>query len=253
MVHAADSKEWAAMIPWRLALPSLTLALLAAGCATTQQVAITDKTYCPFLGSAVCAQLVEGKDPSRFSSNSPAESTAVLRYVNPNVNWSKYKSVELQPVTFWDDADDKLSAKDQHMLTNYFYQALERALAPAFTMVSEPAPGVMRVQVAIEDVSGATPVLRSISMIVPQARVLATLKLAATGTYPFVGSAQAEAKVTDAETGEILAAAVDRRVGGGAMTTAAQWKFGDAENAMTAWSQQMSDRLVGWTQGTAKP
>jgi hypothetical protein len=232
---------------------NLTLALLAAGCATTQQAAVTEKNYCPFLGSAICAQLVEGKDPSRFSSAGPAASMAYLRYVNARADWSKYKSIELQPVTFWDDGDDAVSAKDQHSLTNYFYQALEKSLGTAFTMVREPGPGVMRVQVAIEDVNGATPVLRSISMIVPQARVLATLKLAATGTYPFVGSAQAEVKITDSETGEILAAAVDKRVGSGAMATAAQWRYGDAENAMTAWSQQLSDRLVGWTQGTAKP
>ena len=241
------------MIPWRLTSLSLALAMLAAGCATTQEAAVTDKNYCPFLGSALCARLVEGKDPSRLSSAGPAQSTAYLRYVNANAQWSKYKSVMLQPVTFWAGGDDKISAKDQHMLTNYFYQALEKSLSPAFTMASEPGPGVMRVQVALEDVTTATPVLRSISMIIPQARVLATLKLAATGTYPFVGSAQAEWKITDSESGEVLAAAVDKRVGSGAMTTAAQWQFGDAENALTAWSQQLSDRLVGWTQGTAKP
>ena len=236
----------------RLVGLALVAALVASGCATTQEAAVTDKNYCPFLGNAVCAQLVEGKDPSRLSSARPYESTAYLRYVNANAQWSKYKSVMIQPVTFW-GADDKISARDQHMLTNYTYQALEKQLSTAFTLVSDPGPGVMRVQVAIEDVTGATPVLRSISMIIPQARVLATLKLAATGTYPFVGSAQAEVKITDSETGEILAAAVDKRVGSGAMASAAQWQLGDAENAITAWSQQLSDRLVGWTQGTAKP
>ena len=120
-------------------------------------------------------------------------------------------------------------------------------------MASDPGPGVMRVQVALEDVSGAVPVLRSISMIIPQARVLATLKLAATGTYPFVGSAQAEARITDSVTGEVLAAGVDKRVGSGAVSTAAQWQYGDAENAITAWSQQLTDRLTAYTQGVTKP
>ena len=53
------------MNPWRLASLGLTLAILAAGCATTQQAAVTDKNYCPFLGNAVCAKLVEGKDHSK--------------------------------------------------------------------------------------------------------------------------------------------------------------------------------------------
>src|SRR5438876_453363 len=81
-------------------------------------------------------------------------------------------------------------------------------------------------------VGKATPVLRTVSMVIPQARALATLKYAATGTYAFVGSAQAEGKVVDSVTGQVLAAGVDKRVGGGSITTAAQWQLGDAENAM---------------------
>ena len=39
-------------------------------------------------------------------------------------------------------------------------------------------------------------------------------------------------------------------MGGGSLKTAAQWQLGDAENAMTAWSQQMANRLSAWTSGT---
>jgi hypothetical protein len=49
----------------------------------------------------------------------------------------------------------------------------------------------MRLQVGITDVEGATPVLRPVSMLVPLARALATLKAAATGSYPFGGHAGA--------------------------------------------------------------
>ncbi len=231
----------------------LVLALAASGCAVTQPVAVTDKNYCPFMGDALCAQLVEAKQPSRFSSGRPFESVAYLHYVNPNAEWTKYKGVMLQPVTFWAGDDVKISSADQHMLADFFYQSLEKQLGAIFKLVDQPGPGVMRVQVALSDVTTATPVLRSISMLVPQSHVLATLRLAASGTYPFVGSAQSEAKITDSETGEVLAAAVDKRVGGGALTTAAQWKLGDAENAITDWSVQMADRLGSWTSGASRP
>jgi hypothetical protein len=108
----------------------------------------------------------------------------------------------------------------------------------------------MTIQVALIDAQTATPVLRTISMVVPQARALATLKYVATGTYAFVGSAQAEAKVLDSMTHQVLAAAVDKRVGGGSIKTAAQWQWGDAENAMTAWAQQLTQRLSSCTSGT---
>jgi len=35
--------------------------------------------------------------------------------------------------------------------------------------------------------------------------------------------------------------------------TAAQWQWGDAENAMKVWAVQIADRLSSWTAGTAKP
>jgi hypothetical protein len=69
-------------------------------------------------------------------------------------------------------------------------------------------------------------------MIVPQARALSTLKYLAAGTYPFVGGAQAEAKMTDDATGQTLGERVDRRVGGGNIQTAAQWQWGEVENVM---------------------
>jgi len=111
----------------------------------------------------------------------------------------------------------------------------------------------MEVAIAIDEIGKATPVLRTVSMVIPQARALATLKYAATGTYAFVGSAQAEGKVVDSVSGQVLAAGVDKRVGGGNLKTAAQWQLGDAENAMTAWSQLLAERLASWTSGTAPP
>ena len=32
--------------------------------------------------------------------------------------------------------------------------------------------------------------------------------------------------------------------------TAAQWEWGDAENALTYWAQMMTTRLSSWTSGT---
>src|SRR5207237_10248220 len=130
-------------------------------------------------------------------------------------------------------------------------RAFNAAVSPKCQEVENAGGGVMAVQIAIDDVGKAAPVLRTVSMVIPQARALATLKYAATGTYAFVGSAQAEGKVVDSVTGQVLAAGVDKRVGGGSIKTAAQWQLGDAENAMTAWSKQLADRLSSWTSGTA--
>ncbi|MGH8069340.1 MAG: DUF3313 domain-containing protein [Candidatus Entotheonellia bacterium] len=176
-----------------------------------------------------------------------------LRYVNPSANWRQYTKIIVDPVTFWGGDTTKVSTAEQQALTDYFFQVLREQLGQKFQLVDEPGPGVMRLQVALTDVEAATPGLRTISTIVPQARALNTLKFAATGTYAFIGGAQAEAKLTDALTGQLLAEVVDRRVGGGSVKAAAQWQWGDAENAKNAWATQVTERLYSWTSGAAAP
>lgn len=233
------SNRWARV---RGGVAAFCLATLASACAATQQVKVTTTDLkCGFLGGT-CDRLAAG-----------AEGQAALRYVNPNANWTQYKKLIIDPVTFWGSDTSKVSAADQQTLIDFFSNVLREQLGTKFQLVDQPGPGVMRMQVALTDVEAATPGLRTISMIIPQARALNTLKYAATGTYAFVGEAQAEMKLTDAVTGQVLAEAVDRRVGGGAVSTAAQWQWGDAENAMTAWAKLATERLSSWTSGAVKP
>jgi uncharacterized iron-regulated membrane protein len=147
----------------------------------------------------------------------------------------------------------KVSPADQERLTALFQQLLTDALATKYQVVDQPAPGTVQLQVVILDAEAATPGLRSVSMVIPQARLLGTGYYAVSGTYPFVGGGQAACKITDAVTGQVLGAAVDRRVGGGAPQTAAQWQWGDAQNAIKAWSQQLADGMYAYTSGARKP
>ena len=210
-----------------------------AGCAVTQKQSV-EHVASGFLGDT---SLLTPGDKEQAS----------LRYVNPNAQWTKYNKVLLEPVTFWGDDKTKISAKDQQMLTNFLQEQLYQQLSQKYQMVNEPGEGVMRLQVALVDAESATPVLRTVSMVIPQARLLSSLKYLATGTYPFIGGAQAEAKMTDSVTGELLGMWVDNRVGGGSIKTAAQWEWGDAENAMKEWATMAATKLSSWTSGAVKP
>jgi hypothetical protein len=173
--------------------------------------------------------------------------------VNPEAQWRSYDKIMILPVTFWSGDKPRISDANLQALADYFYDTLVKHLGTKFSLVDQPAAGAMRLQVAITDAQTATPVLRTVSMVVPQARALNTLKYAATGTYAFVGAAQGEAELTDSMSGQVLAAVMDRRVGGGSLKTAAQWSLGDAQNAMDQWAQLLTDRLSAWTAGTATP
>jgi uncharacterized protein DUF3313 len=193
---------------------------------------------CAYLAPDVCSKLTPGTGDE-----------VALRYVAPNVPWSQYTKVMVSPVTVWSGAKRKISAEDAQRLANYFYQALVQQIGTKFTIVDEPGPGVLKVQAAFTDAEAAVPVLRTVSMVIPQARALATLKYIATDSYPFVGAAQGELEVTDSRTGEVLAAAVDRRIGGGSLQTAAQWQWGDAQNVMDHWAQLAATRLANLRSG----
>ena len=172
------------------------------------------------------------------------EGGAALVYFNHDAPWSQYTKIQLMPVEFWASDDSKVSQADQQILTAYFYNSLKTELSKNFTLVDQPGPGVLKLRVALMDATSATPGLRSISVLVPQARLLNGAQSLATGSYAFVGSAEAEMMATDSVTGDVLAEAVDQRAGGMGIKGAASFKWGDAENAMDYWSQKISSRLL---------
>jgi hypothetical protein len=221
---------------------TVVMVLLVTGCSTTQRVAVRDEPgICAFLGE-VCHELQPG-----------AQGEAGLRWVNPASNPTRYNKVIVEVVGFFSTDASKVPPAEQERLTALFQQSLTDALAAKYQVVDQPTPGTVQLQVVILDAEAATPGLRSVSLVIPQARLLGTGYYAASGRYPFVGGGQAAFKATDAVTGQVLGAGVDRRVGGGAIQTAAQWQWGDAENVIKAWAQQLTDGMYAYTSGARKP
>jgi Protein of unknown function (DUF3313) len=217
-------------------------ALLISGCSTTVEstpaVEKAVESGGP-LPSSVTGFL--GPDASKLAPG--PEGGAALVWINPNAQWSSYNKIQLMPVEFWAAADSKVSPADQAVLTEYFYNQLQTNLSKSFTLVNRPGPGVMTLKVALMDATTAVPGLRTISVIVPQARVLNLAQSMATDSYAFVGSAEAEMKLNDSVTGTLLVEAVDQRAGGMGIKSAASFEWGDAQNAMDYWAQKIPNRI----------
>lgn len=225
---------------------ALLAASLLAGCSQTTG------------SSPNVVQRVQGETPSApppngflgndYSLLQPAsanpEQKAALAYINPNGNFSSYNKILISPVTYWADSDSTLPADQQQILCNYFYTVLQKEFGQNFTIVTDPGPGVARLDVALIDATAATPVLRTISVVVPQAHVLNMIKYGLTGTYAFVGSATGAAKLTDSMSGQLLAAWEDQQFGTAAVRNATVWQWGDAENAMNYWATGLDQKLV---------
>jgi hypothetical protein len=225
------------------------LACGLAGCAATTQgkVALEQETPSGQQAPTSASQFL-GSDASLLQPGS--EGQAAYIYITPNVQWSNYKKVLLKPVEFWDTPDSTVSEDDQKMLTAYFYNSLKKELEKNFTVVDQPGPGVLTIHVAIINATTATPGLRSISVVVPQARILNYAQSLGTGHAAFAGSAEAAFKITDSTSGQLLAEAVDKRVGGMALSSAAQVHWGDAEAAMDYWAKRIAERAVSLGAGT---
>lgn len=223
-----------------LLLSLVGISLLA--CSATQKAPITRaEAHCGLIGP-YCDRLTPGTDEQKG-----------LRFVRPGINWAQYRKVIIAPVTYWGSEEAKISATDRQTLVNYFEETLKEEFAKKFEVVDRAGPGVMTITVGLTDAESATPVLRSISMIVPQARTLSTGVYLATGTFPFVGGAQVEAKAEDSVSGRVLAAIIDKRLGGGSLTAGFQWQWGDVEKAMHFWAESATNRLFAWTSGQEKP
>jgi hypothetical protein len=217
------------------ARPSIALAsaaMLLAGCAASQQA--RDVQQSGFLG--------EGYELLRPGE----EGEALLVYRNPDAPWRSYDKVKLDPVTIWAGEGsefEEFSQPQRQELADTLYTMVAEELSQDFEMVDEPGPGVLQVQVAITDAQTSNPAMDTISTILPQALLLSQAKGLVTGKPGFVGEASVEVRATDGQTGDLVAAAVDRRVGGKSVSGAPTDSWDDVREAYRYWAKQLRYRL----------
>ncbi len=206
--------------------------LVVSGCTATRARRGTPEET-GFLGDYTQLQHVEGYP-------------AALVYVKPGVQWSRYNAVQLDSVTLWTDAStSNLSPEDQQMLTDRFYKDLRENLGKYFMLVSQPGPNTLRLRVALSQAQAAKPVLRTVTTVVPQLRILGSVVGLGADTATMVGSATVEMEALDSVTNERLAAAVDDRAGTKVLFAKRAYStWGDVEAAFGYWSNRISWQLA---------
>lgn len=215
---------------WLCGIVIVLLATLFVGCAQTEQARKVETSG--FLGDYSILQ--KGK-----------EGEALLIYINPNTDFAVYDKVIFDPVTVWRGESSKLydvPEADLQRLANYLHTAIVTKLREDYEIVNKPGPDVLRIRAAITEAGKSNVGLNIFSTIVPQAILLSGAKKLATGTNSFVGAASVEGKITDSNTGEILAAMVDRRAGGKSLKGAMN-AWNDVEQAFQYWANRLSQRL----------
>jgi len=204
--------------------------------------------------------VIAGCTPTRERRGTPEESgflgdysqlqknpdyPAALVYVRPGVQWGNYNSVQIDSVGLWGDASNNISPEDQQTLTDVLYKSLYDDLSKYFTIVNQPGPNTLRLRVALTQVQSAKPVLRTVTTVIPQLRVLGTIVGLSADTAATVGSATVEMEVLDSVTNQRLAAAVDDRAGTKVLfAKRAYTSWGDVEAACKYWSDRIAWQMA---------
>ena len=206
------------------------------------------------LGLSACTPIKQARDVEEsgfledYSALREGQNGEALKiYLNPHYQQTckTYDKVLIEPVGIWVGQNSDTAAiptEDKQMLVNHLHGALVNELGKHYQVVHTPQPGTIRIKAAITEAEGSWVALDTVSSFVPQMLVLSKLKEIATGTGAFVGKASGEVDITDAITGERLAAAVDRMVGNKSVTGVTS-KWDDVNRTFDDWADRMAYRL----------
>jgi hypothetical protein len=172
--------------------------ILMGGCAETRRVDPAAPTA--FLGPELVARLQPTED-------------GVLAYADAAADFRRYRRMMIAPVQILiPPGGTPLTAEQRRFVAGAVQDALRTELGRDFEIVSAPGPATILLSAAISEVrEGGNPALATASNFMPLTRLAREGVALVAGSDPLVGGAAGEVKLTDAETGRILAAAIDSR------------------------------------------
>ena len=164
-------------------------------------------------------------------------------WLKPDVDWKAYDKLMLDEVVFFfsDQSEYKgLTADELKELSEAYHKAFFDAMQDGYELVSEPAPGVLRMRTAITGLEKSSPVANTFSTVIPVGLGINLIKKGATGENLSVGNVSCEAEILDAETTDRLAAVVDFRPGEKLEGFSG---LGPAKAAFEFWAKRVRTRL----------
>jgi hypothetical protein len=136
-------------------------------------------------------------------------------YKNPEVDIPEYEKIFLDRVTIWrgsDRVEEEEEREDSVRIATMLYSAFHAALKVHHVVTDQPGPDVIRFRLALTDVGPESEELVVYSTSLPPPETFPGDREIDEGTRAFLHRATVEAEATDSETGELLRAAVGKRV-----------------------------------------
>ena len=156
----------------------------------------------------------------------------IFYYEKPGVDWQRFKRLQIDPILVYykPDAKDKpIDPNTLKKMTDYFGNALVKAVEDKYPVVSESGADVLRIRAAITELNPSNVLVN----------VVTSVALFAVD----MGGAAMEAEFLDSETGERLAAIVHKRVGTPIDMVGSYSKWGHAKAAFDYWARELRKGL----------
>ncbi len=177
------------------------------------------------------------KDYSQLAPHPEVEGR--FRYINPNIDASKYNKFIVDPVAInlsKEGKEENIDAEDMKKLAKYFRKQIAVELNKGYQIVRRPGPNVIRIRTSISEVDKTNPFLN----------IHPGTKLMGGG----LGGAGAEMELVDSLTGQRIAAGVDNQKGSRLSMGAGLTWYGHAKEVMENWAKdlkKMIDKIHGKT------
>ena len=145
------------------------------------------------------------------------DSNAYAFQASPEVG-GKYNKVIIDRIKifFTDESEYKgVDPTDLKALTDYFHHALVKALGNAYPVVTDPGPDVVRLRIAVTNVTANKPAASLVTLAVPFLWIADAgtgVAKGQTGSTAFVGKASIEAEALDSVSNQQVAAYVETEI-----------------------------------------
>ncbi len=178
---------------------------------------------------------------------------AKLTWKKTGVNPEKYKRFMVDSVIFFlaDNADYKgIDPQEMKELCDSFNREIAAAFRNKYEIVTESAPDVARLSIAITNIKPSKPGVSAVTSIVPVGLGVSLVKKGATGGWSGSGQTCMELMVLDSVTNEIVLLAVDQRK---AEFESRFTKWGSANDAFKLWSTKIVEFINHSRKGSRSP
>ncbi|BDB19763.1 hypothetical protein cym2001_31280 [Pseudomonas sp. CYM-20-01] len=207
------------------------------------------------LGLAGCASKITAPDEysgflsdySRLKEAKSPSGAEVMRWVDPELDLSRYHAVYVEPTQFYPkpQATAKIPLTTLNGINTYYNQALKRELEKSLPLANAPGPGVIVVRAAITAVSSKTEGLKPYEYI-PVAFVVAAVSTG-TGIRDQETTLGTEAQFLDGANGKVLAQVVRKGTGKPLSNDSQVMKAGDVKSVIDGWASDLHQSYVKLT------